>query len=80
MREGWREEDRHGERIGGEERESGRQKERVRWAREILYWTSSWLTLKAKSQLNREVKGRGVIIGKIERIRKAKVKQQQKMR
>ena len=28
MREGWREEDRHGERIGGEERESGRQKER----------------------------------------------------
>ena len=30
--------------------------------------------------MNREVKGRGVIIGKIERIRKAKVKQQQKMR
>ena len=30
MREGWREEDRHGERIGGEERESGRQRERVR--------------------------------------------------
>ena len=27
MRDGWREEDRHGERIGGEERESGRQKE-----------------------------------------------------
>jgi len=29
MTEGWREEDRHGERIGGEERESGRQKERA---------------------------------------------------
>ena len=28
MTEGWREEDRHGERIGREERESGRQKER----------------------------------------------------
>lgn len=43
-----------------------------------MYWTSSWLTLKAKSQLNGEVKGRGVIIGKIERIRKAKVKQTKK--
>ena len=38
MRERWREEDRHGERIGGEERESGRQKERVRGTKIAVYF------------------------------------------